>query len=83
MVNRIFADLNRKPRLITVPISAFKIAVACLRRRPRYRHWTAAMAERMNQDLVFAHDEAQRDLEFAPRPFYFTEKLAKEGAGAE
>lgn len=41
------------------------------------------MAQRMNQDLVFAYDEAQLDLEFALRPFYFTDTLAKEGASAE
>jgi hypothetical protein len=27
------------------------------------------MAERMNQDLVFDHDEAARDLGYRPRPF--------------
>jgi hypothetical protein len=27
------------------------------------------MAERMNRDMAFAHDEASRDLGFAPRPF--------------
>jgi hypothetical protein len=36
---------------------------------PRYRHWSAAMAERMNRDLVFDHAEATHDLNFSPRPF--------------
>jgi hypothetical protein len=27
------------------------------------------MAERMNQDIIFDHEDASRDLGFAPRPF--------------
>ena len=44
-------------------------AVACLRVVPRYRHWSSAMAERMNQDLVFDNSDAARDLRFRPRSF--------------
>ncbi|MCX7096072.1 MAG: NAD-dependent epimerase/dehydratase family protein [Methylobacter sp.] len=69
MVVRIFAALDRQPRLLSVPLTAFRIAVALLRCLPRYRHWSAAMAERMNRDLVFDHAEAARDLAFEPRGF--------------
>jgi hypothetical protein len=69
MVGRIFVALNRRSRLVTVPLTIFRGAVACLRLLPRYRHWSAAMAERMNSDLVFDHAEATRDLNFSPRPF--------------
>jgi nucleoside-diphosphate-sugar epimerase len=69
MVTRIFAALGRRPRLLPVPLSAFRVAVALLRCLPRYRHWSAAMAERMNRDLVFDHHEAARDLAFKPRAF--------------
>lgn len=69
MVARIFAALGRRPRLLTVPLWAFRLAVAMLRRLPRYRQWTSAMAERMNRDLVFDHAEAARDLGFKPRAF--------------
>jgi hypothetical protein len=41
-----------------------------LRAFPRFRHWSAAMAERMNQDLVFDHTEAARELNFFPRNFH-------------
>jgi hypothetical protein len=44
-----------------------------LRMLPRYRHWSAAMAQRMNQDLVFEHTEAARDLGFAPRGFLLSQ----------
>ncbi len=69
MVLRIFKGLNRQPRLFKVPLSVFRIAVACLKLLPRYRHLTTAMAERMNQDMVFDHGNASTDLNFKPRKF--------------
>ncbi len=69
MVARIFIALGRRPRLLTVPLWAFRLAVAILRRLPRYRQWTTAMAERMNRNLVFEHTEAEQDLGFKPRTF--------------
>jgi nucleoside-diphosphate-sugar epimerase len=72
MVKRIFAALNRTPRLLTVPRWLFRIALWGLKRLPRYRHWTIAMAERMNEDLVFDNSEIKRKLNFSPRPFKLT-----------
>ena len=74
MVGRIFAALGRAVRVVTVPLWAFRLAVAMLRRLPRYRHWSAAMAERMNRNLVFDHAEAARDFGFKPRGFALTAK---------
>lgn len=69
MVSRVFSALDRRPRLLAVPLWAFRLAVAMLRRLPRYRQWSTAMAERMNRDLVFDHADAVRDLGFKPRAF--------------
>jgi uncharacterized protein YbjT (DUF2867 family) len=69
MVACVFSVLGRRPRLLTVPLWAFRLAVAMLRRLPRYRQWSTAMAERMSRDLVFDHDEAARDLGFKPKAF--------------
>lgn len=69
MVGRVFDALQKRPRLVTIPLVIFRMAVACVRLFPRYRHWSAAMAERMNRDLVFDHTDAARDLGFAPRAF--------------
>lgn len=77
MVARIFRALGRPVRLLPVPLLAFRFAVALLRRLPRYRNWSPAMAERMNRDLVFDHGEARRDFRFEPRPFV----LAPEDVG--
>jgi nucleoside-diphosphate-sugar epimerase len=69
MVARVFTALGRRPRLLTVPFWAFRLASTTLRCLPRYRQLSAAMAERMNRDLVFNHTDAVRDLDFKPRGF--------------
>jgi nucleoside-diphosphate-sugar epimerase len=69
MVLRVFAALGRRPLLLTVPLWAFSLAVIVLRRVPRYRQWSSAMAQRMNRDLVFDHLDAARDFGFKPRAF--------------
>ena len=69
MVTRVFIALGRPPHLLTVPLWAFRLAVAILHCLPRYRQWSTAMAERMNSDLVFDHTEAEYDLGFKPGAF--------------
>jgi nucleoside-diphosphate-sugar epimerase len=69
MAAQVFVTLGRPVRLLQVPLWAFGLALAVLRCLPRYRHWSAAMAERMNRDLVFDHGDATRDFSFAPRVF--------------
>lgn len=69
MVGRIFAALGLRPRIVKVPLAVLAVATPMLRLFPRYRHWTAAMAGRMSRDLVFGHEDATRDLGYAPRPF--------------
>lgn len=69
MIGRVFTALGRPPRMFSVPLLVFRLAVGMLRFLPRYRNWTAAMAERMNRDLVFDHSEAAKDLAFRPRAF--------------
>jgi hypothetical protein len=69
MICRIFSALGKKPRFVKFPLWLFRLAVFILRIFPRFRQWSAAMAERMNKDMVFDHTEARRDLGFVPRPF--------------
>ncbi|WP_367849432.1 NAD-dependent epimerase/dehydratase family protein [Rhodoferax sp. WC2427] len=69
MVGRIFAAQGRVTRVLSVPLWMFKLAVTLLRCLPRYRQWSAAMAERMNRNLVFDHTEAAQDFGFQPRAF--------------
>jgi uncharacterized protein YbjT (DUF2867 family) len=69
MVTRVFACMGRLPLLLPVPLFAFRIACILMRVLPRYKDWSAAMAERMNKDMVFDHSEAARDLGIKPRAF--------------
>ncbi len=69
MVKRVFVALNRRPRIFTIPLWLFQMATWGLRWLPSYQSWTAAMAERMNQDLRFDCSDAKQDLNFFPRSF--------------
>ncbi|MDY0269948.1 sugar transferase [Trichloromonas sp.] len=69
MVTRVFHALGHRPRLLSVPLFAFDLGVAFLRLFPRFRHWSPAMARRMNEDLVFDHDPATSEFGFSPRSF--------------
>lgn len=69
MVTRVFQAVNRPVRLIPIPRIVFQFGIALLKLVPRYRHWSYAMAERMNEDLVFDHSEASHVLDFKPRNF--------------
>ncbi len=69
MVGRVFKILGKPERFVNIPLFAFRSALACLRVLPRFRNWSAAMAERMNTNLVFEHADAARELGFSPRSF--------------
>lgn len=69
MVGRVFVALGRRPRFLVLPLGIFRLALFGLHLFPRYRHWSVAMAERMNRDLVFDHSDAVRDFGYFPKPF--------------
>lgn len=69
MVERVFEALGRPARIVSLPGWLVRLAVPLLRALPRYRHVTTAMFDRMDDDLVFDHAAAVRDLGFSPRPF--------------
>jgi nucleoside-diphosphate-sugar epimerase len=69
MVARIFNAMGLKPRFIKIPLVLIRAGFVILKILPRYRSWSFSMMERTNQDLVFDHHDASRDLGFNPRPF--------------
>lgn len=69
MVNRIFVAEGRTPRFLPIPLAAFRVAMWCMSRIPRFKDFNAEMARRMNEDLVFDSSDAVRDFSFAPRNF--------------
>jgi len=69
MVGRIFESLNHKPKFVTVPMTLFSAAIGALAIIPRYRDFNIAMAQRMNEDLVYEHADATRDFGYLPNRF--------------
>ena len=69
MVERIFLSMGKSPVLLSLPLGVFQYAVMFLRILPRFKSLTVEMASRMNQDMVFDHEEAAQDLGFKPRGF--------------
>ena len=69
MVTKIFETLSIRPRFLSIPLWMFSAGVAVVRVLPPFHSWSSAMAERMNQDMVFDHAEAARDLGFVPQSF--------------
>ena len=69
MLERIFLAQGRQPRVLPLPAALYRIAIAAARLLPRYRSLTPAVADRMNQDMVFDYAAATRDFGFKPRGF--------------
>ena len=69
MVKRIFEQLGKQPRFLTVPVLMFRVALFVARMMPRYRHLSIAMAERMEFDMVFEHKKAADVFGYSPRRF--------------
>lgn len=69
MVSRVFAAMERTPRLVPVPLWLVRLGVHLMRHHPAHRHLSIGMAERMNRDLIFDSSEARDTLGFSARPF--------------
>jgi nucleoside-diphosphate-sugar epimerase len=68
MAERVFAGLGRRPRIVPVPPTLWRLGLALA--RPLLPGATAAMGERMSEDLVFDGRPARADFGWAPRPFH-------------
>jgi nucleoside-diphosphate-sugar epimerase/GT2 family glycosyltransferase len=67
MLERLFTLLDRKPKIVETTLLPFMLDVAG--RISGKRHINGEIARRMNDDLIFFHDDASRDFGFKPRPF--------------
>ena len=67
MVERIFLGLDRTPRIICAPAALWRLGFRLA--GDRLPGATAAMGERMNQDLTFDGEPAARDFGWEPRMF--------------
>jgi len=68
MTERVFAGLGRKPLILSVPLPLWRLGLGLA--APLLPGATAAMGERMAEDLVFDGSPAVRDFGWAPRDFH-------------
>lgn len=69
MVERIFLNLGKIPRILSIPPALFHTSIQLARLLPRFQQLTPEMADRMNADLVFSAENASRDFGFTARTF--------------
>jgi len=67
IIERLFGLCRRKTKIVETTMMPFLLDIAG--RILRKKHINGEMARRMNDDLVFFHDEAKKDFGFTPRPF--------------
>ena len=70
MVRRVFAALDRKPRLLTLPPGVLAGAVKAAATLARRDDLGPEMVHRQARNLVFDDSEARRTLKVAPRRFH-------------
>jgi nucleoside-diphosphate-sugar epimerase len=73
LVGRVAKAVGGNPRVVAFPRWVFRAVVPVLRRLPSLRGISLGMFDRMNDDLVFDHSAARRDLGFRPRAFWVPE----------
>lgn len=73
LVGRVAKSVGVHPRVVALPRLVLQLAVPVLRLLPAYRGISVGMFDRMNEDLVFDHSAARRDLGFEPRGFRLPE----------
>jgi nucleoside-diphosphate-sugar epimerase len=69
MVEAVFRQLGRSPRLLPVPRAVLGAAIGSLRTLPSLRGLSPEIASRMTSDLCFDHTAAARDFGYRPGGF--------------
>lgn len=68
MVERIFAGLKLKSRMIAVPVKLYRAVLWTASKFTQF-DYTADMADRMNQDLIYDLTAAKQDFNYQPQNF--------------
>ena len=68
MVERIFMGLNKRSRILSLPLVMFRLALKTAALFGRFSY-TSEMADRMNQNLNYDIIAAQKDFSYAPQNF--------------
>ncbi len=68
MVERVFAGLKLKPRIITIPLWLLRLALSLASKLTRFAY-TPEMADRMSQNLNYDYSDASKDFDYQPQMF--------------
>jgi nucleoside-diphosphate-sugar epimerase len=71
MTEAIFTGLQMRPWVIPIPTRLYRVLIRLISLLPTYRHLSAQMVSRVNEDLCFDYSAATRDFGFAPRKFVY------------
>ena len=82
MVSRIFRAAGLRPRFVSLPRWVIRPGIR-IAGRLGVGGVTVGMFDRMNEDLVFDHAGAARDLGFRPRPFALPVSLPSDDGGSD
>jgi len=69
MLQRVMQVEQLNAALLPIPLPLFRTLVKIVNLLPKYRYLTPDMANRMNQDLCFSHQEASDDFAYQPCKF--------------
>ena len=69
MVERIGLCLGQRALMVDIPLPLLKVIIVLASIIPKYQHLNTEMATRVNLDMCFENEDAQKDFGFNPRPF--------------
>jgi len=75
MVEAIFLALDKKPRIVSIPLILAAPLIKLATYTQAYRHITKEMIERVNSDMCFDSSDAQRDFGYSPRKFRYQDRV--------
>ncbi len=75
MVETVFLALDKKPRIVSVPLILAAPLIKLATYTQAYRHINKEMIERVNTDMCFDSSDAKRDFGYSPRKFRYQDRV--------
>ncbi len=69
MIGRIFEGLDKPSRIVHLPVSLYRMGLRCMSVLKGRSSYSPDVADRMNRDLVFSHQQATTDFGYRPAKF--------------
>ena len=69
MIGRIFEGLGKRSHIIRLPVNLYRLGLICISALNRRSSYSPDVADRMNHDLCFSHQQATTDFGYRPARF--------------